>query len=157
MSKSKERQRIIRQYRDETGNRSVDMRQVAEWAVSKGWPMPKPADPIDLLAKEFASSAREETRHDKETGEPYRVNHMYVVTRGDEQLHLWVDIDEATREQMQASLTMRREQIVGDITQLTFDAEHWSRANPSQKPIQIEADFGLDVEIRRNTPPADAA
>lgn len=107
---------------------------------------------MDILAKDFASAALEETRTDKETGEPYRVNHMYVVSQGDTQLHLWIDIDEAPREPMQASLTMRREQIVGDITQLTFDAEHWNRINPEDEPIVIEADFGLDVEIRRHAP-----
>ena len=152
MSKNQEIQRIIRQYKDETGIRSVDMKRVTEWAVMKGWPMPKPIDLMDRLAKEFAVAAREETRHDKETGEPYRVNHMYVVTQGDTQLHLWIDIDEAPREPMQASLTMRREQIVGDITQLTFDAEHWNHVNADEEPIQIEADFGLDVEIRRHAP-----
>lgn len=152
MSKSQEMQRIIRLYKEETGIRSIDMRQVAEWAVSKGWPPPKPIDPMDRLAKEFAAAAREETRTDPETGEPYRVHHMYVVKQGEEQLHLWIDIDEAPREPMQASLTTRREQIVGDITQLTFDAEHWNRVNPEEEPIRVETDFGLDVEIRRHTP-----
>ena len=152
MSKSQEIQKIIRLYKEETGFRSVDMRRVAEWAVIHGWPVPKPIDPMDRLAKDFAAAAREETRNDQETGEPYRVHHMYVEKRGEDQFHLWIDIDEAPRQPMQASLTMRREQIVGDITQLTFDAEHWNRINPTEEPIQIEADFGLDVEIRRHSP-----
>lgn len=145
-------QRLIRLYKDETGTKEVDMREVATWAVAKGWPEPKPISPLDRLAKDFASAAREETRTDKESGNDYRVNHMYVVTRGVEQLHLWIDIDEAARGPIHASLTMRREQIVGDITQLSFDAEHWNRINPTDEPIQIEKDFGLDVEIRRNAP-----
>lgn len=155
MSKNQEMQRMIRRYKDETGKREVDMRLLAEWAVAKGWPEPKPISPLDRLAKEFASAAREETRTDKETGNDYRVNHMYIVSRGDEQLHLWVDIDEAPRGPMHASLTMRREQVVGDITQLSFDAEHWNRVNPTEEPIVIQTDFGLDVQIRRASPVDD--
>lgn len=149
MSKNAEIQKLIRYYKRETGIKEVDMREFARWAVARNYPLPQPIDPIDRLAKDFAAAAREETRTDPETGQAYRVNHMYVVTRGDEQLHLWVDIDEAPRGPMHASLTMRREQVVGDITQLTFDAEHWSRVNPDQDAIEIEKDFGLDVELRR--------
>jgi len=151
-SKSQRLQALIRLYKDETGAREVDMKAVAAWALGKGYPEPKPISSADRLAKEFAAAAREETRRDHETGEPYRVNHMYVVTRDGEQLHLWVDIDEAPRAPMQTSLTMRREQVVGDVTQLTFDAEHWNRIHSDEEPIEIEKDFGLDVEIRRNTP-----
>jgi hypothetical protein len=152
MSKNQELQRHLRQYREESGNREVDMKEFAAWLLSKGWPAPKPISAVDRLAKECSAAAREETRTDVVSGNPYRVNHMYVVTRGDEQLHLWVEIDEAPREQMHASLTMRREQIVGDVTQLSFDAEHWNRINPEDEPIEIEKDFNLDFEIRRNYP-----
>lgn len=123
--------------------------------VKKGWPEPEPVSPLDRLAKQCAAALREETREDKETGEPYRVNHYYAVFREGEQLHLWFDIDEASREPMHAAVTMHREQVVGDLTQLARDAEHWNRRNPAEEPIQVEMDFNLDVEIRRSTP-ADA-
>ncbi len=156
MSKSEEIQKLQRYYKRETGIKEVDAKEFAKWAAARGYPLPKPVDPIDRLAKEFAAALRDETRTDPETGQAYRVNHMYVVTRGDDQLHLWVDIDEAPRGPMHASLTMRREQIVGDITQLAFDAEHWNRVNPKEEPIKIEQDFALDVELRRNAPPVEA-
>jgi hypothetical protein len=156
MSKNAEIQKLQRFYKDETGIRAVDARAFAKWATERGYPLPEPVDPIDRLAKEFAAALREETRTDIETGFPYRVNHMYIVKRGDEQLHLWVDIDEATRNQMHASLTMRREQIVSDVTQLTLDADHWNRVNQNESPIEMEKDFGLDVELRLNVAPDDA-
>lgn len=152
MSKSTDIQALKGLYRRETGIKEVDTHEFARWAVSRGYPLPAPIDPIDRLAKEFAAALREETRTDPETGQPYRVNHMYVVSRGDDQLRLWVDIDEAPRGPMHASLTMRREQIVGDNTQLTFDAEHWNRVNPDAEPITIELDYSLDVELRRFAP-----
>lgn len=151
MNKNQEIQRLIRQYRDETGNQSVDLRAVVDWAVeTKGYPLPDPVSARDRLVRNFSAAARQETRTDIETGEPYRVNHMYVVTdENRDQYHLWIDIDQAPREPMEASKTMRREQIVGDITQLTFDMDHWSRVNPDEEPITVEKDFTLDVELRR--------
>jgi hypothetical protein len=149
VSKNQEIQKLIRLYKEETEVKEIDMRAVAAWAIGRGYPEPKPISPIDRLAKDFAAAAREETRTDTETGEPYRVNHVYWVERDGEQWHLWIDIDEAPRGPMHASLTTRREQIVGDITQLTFDAEHWNRKNPAQERIEIVQDFALDVDLRR--------
>lgn len=151
-TKNQEMQKLIRWYKDETGEREVDMKKVAQFAVLRGWPMPAPVDPIDRLAKDFSAAAREETRNDPKTGRPYRVNHVYTVTRGEEQLHLWVDIDEAPRAPMFSSLQMRREQMVGDAVQLTFDADHWNSIHPEEEPIHIELDFAPDVEWRKNTP-----
>lgn len=152
MSKRQEIQKLQRLYKEETGVKEVEAKAFARWAVLRGYPLPAPVDPIDRIAKEFSAALREETRTDPESGQEYRVNHMYTVTRDGEQLHLWVDIDEATRPQMHASLTMRREQIVGDITQLTFDAERWNRVNPDEASIEMASDFGLDIELRRNLP-----
>lgn len=152
MSKHSDMQALIRYFKRETGKTEIDMREVAEFAVSKNWPLPKPVDPLDRLAREFAAAAREETREDEETGESYRVNHVYTVQQGDLFVNRWIDIDEAPRGPMQASLTMRREQVVGDVCQLTFDAEHWNRVNPTEPPIEIEQDFGLDVALRRKAP-----
>jgi len=68
MSKKREMQRLIRAYRDETGKREIDMKDVAKWAVGKGWPLPVPRNPIDILAQNFAEAAREETRKDTKPG-----------------------------------------------------------------------------------------
>jgi hypothetical protein len=151
MSQNTEIQKLIRYYKEQTGIREVDMKEVARWAVAHDYPLPKPQDPYDILAKTFANAAREETLVDLETGHPYRVNHVYIVKRGEDQFHLWVDIDEAPRGPMHASLTMRRDQIVGDNTQLTFDTEHWNRINPDEKPIEMQLDYTLDVELRRHS------
>jgi hypothetical protein len=148
-------QRIMRHYRDVTGQKEVDMRDVTKFAVAGGWPLPEPMSPLDRLTRDFAAAAREEIRTDKATGRPYRVNHVYQAFRDGEQLHLWVDIDEAPREPIVKSLQMRREQMVGDAVQLSFDAEHWNRINPEQEPIVPELDFGPDVEWRKNAPPED--
>ena len=151
-TKAKEMQNLIRYYRDSTCKTEVDMKEVAKFAVLKGWKLPPPKDPIDRLASEFTKAARDEIRHDKITGKPYRANHAYPVKYGDEQYHLWFDIDEATRTQMHKSLIMRREQMVGDGLQLTLDANHWNSITPTESPIQIPLDFNDDANWRLNAP-----
>jgi hypothetical protein len=122
MSRKNEMQRLIKQYKFETGAREVDMHEVARWMTAQGWPLPPPIDPIDRLAKELSKAAREEVRY-SDSGRPYRANHAFPSPQGGKQLMLWVDIDEATRPQMHRSLNLRREQMVGDAVQLTLGAD----------------------------------
>jgi hypothetical protein len=51
MKKSEEIQRLFRLYKDESGNKSVDMAQFSIWMRDRGWPVPVPPDPLELLAK----------------------------------------------------------------------------------------------------------
>lgn len=158
ITKNRQMVALMRLYRSDTGESAVDMHKVARYAVSRGWTLPKPADPLDRLAAEFSQAAREEFRHDSVTGRPYRANHAFPVKRGHgEQLYLWVDIDDAPRLPMWKSLVNRREQVVGDVVQLTFDAEHWNGINPGEEPIIMPADFTDDVEWRRNGPDTKTA
>jgi hypothetical protein len=150
MSKRKDMQRMIRAYRDETGEHELDMKRVAKWAAGKGWPLPRPHDPLEMLAKEFTEAAREEVGHDKKTGKPFRIYHALKVSHGDTQLHLFVDIEEATRDQMTVSLVNRREQMVSDGLMLTYDQDHWNAEHPSEEPIQLPMDLTFDIELRKN-------
>lgn len=63
--------------------------------------------------------------------------------------YLWIDIDEAPRGPMQRSLVMRREQIVGDALQLSFDADHWNSIHTDEEPIILPLDFTDDVDERK--------
>ncbi len=139
-------------YRDETGEPEIDMRKVAEYAQRKGWPLPQPADPMDMLAREFAEAARLEIRHDQKTGNPYRANHAVPRRAATGQLSFsWIDIDDpnTTPTNMRASLVMRREQMVDEGLQLTFDMEHWNRVRPTEDHIDLPLDLTFDVELRK--------
>jgi hypothetical protein len=155
MSRKREMQRLIRHYRDETGEREVEMKEVAKWAATKGWPLPLPPDPLDILAKQFADAAREEMRQDKATGRRYRANHHYTDWRGGQQRDFWIDIDEAPRGPMLKSAVTRREQMVGDGLQLTLDLMHWNAINPKDEPIELPMDLTFDIELRMNAPDED--
>jgi len=150
MSKKLEMQKLIRHYKEVTGETAIDMKQVARFAVKMGWPLPIPKDAFDMLAEKFTDAAREDIRKDKVTGSPYRGYHALPLFAGAEKTYRWVDIDEATRLQMWKSLTNRREQMVSDGAALMDDTDHWNRINPSEKPIQMEMDLTLDIEWRRN-------
>lgn len=152
-TKTRQMQRMIRYYKDVTGKTDVDMKEVAQFAIEKGWTLPKPISPTDRLAKEFAKAARDEIRHDKKTGKPYRANHAFRAKQGFGQPFLWIDIDEeAPRKKMVKSLVMRREQMVGDGLQLTFDSDHWNSIHSNEEPIALPMDFTDDIEWRKNAP-----
>lgn len=91
-------------------------------------------------------------RRDKKTNRPYRAYHSIVEQQGLAQLHLWIDIDEAPRKPMVKSLITRREQMIGDGLQLTFDADHWNSIHSNEEPIVIPMDFTEDIEERKNAP-----
>ncbi len=111
---------------------------------------------LDLLAQQFADAARQEIRRDGITGNPYRVYHHFKQTQGTQQLSFWIDIDEAPRRKMVKSITMRREQMVGDGLQLTFDVEHCRNSvNPTEEAIPVLLDLTDDVLWRKNAPRED--
>ena len=146
-----EMQRLIRVYKEQTGELEVDMHKVAEFAVGLDWPLPKPVDLLALLTKQFSAAAREEIRHDQITRKPYRANHAIPVKQGAVQLYLWVDIDEAARTPMLKSLENRREQIVGDGLQLKLEEDHWNSIHPDEEPINLPMDLAIDIGWRKNT------
>jgi hypothetical protein len=124
------------------------MHKVAQFAVMKGYPLPKPASAIEILAQQFTDAMRVEVRTDNTTGKPYRVNHAYFL---EGQTAFWFDIDDpgTTRTKMQISLINRREQMVSDGLQLTFDADHWNAMHPEEKPIKIALNFTEDIDERK--------
>ena len=73
MSKRKQLQTLIRSWKDETGAHEIDMREVAKWAHKKGWPLPTPADPMDMLTKQFTEAAREDIEYDKRISSTTRI------------------------------------------------------------------------------------
>lgn len=153
--KSQEMQSIIKRYKEATGQTSVDMHDVAKYAVSMGWPLPKPKTALERLAEQFSGAAREEIRRDEVTGRPYRANLAVTTWQGSVQTTLWTDIDEAPRHIAHRSFQQRREQMVGDAVQLTFDVMHWNRVNDAEEPIRMEMDFNDDVQWRINSPGDD--
>lgn len=156
-NKSQRMQNIIRLYKERTGLGSVEMHNVAKFAAEMGWPLPQPKSAIDRLAEQFSAAAREEIRKDDVTGRPYRANLAITTWQNGSQLTFWTDIDEAPRHVAHKSFVQRREQMVGDALQLTFDVTHWNRVHEGEAPIEMPLDFTDDVHWRMNAPDDAAA
>jgi len=145
-TKAERYQKLFRLYKEETGEKEVDSKKVAEWMILRGVKPPKPKTAVDLLASEVSSALREETRYDGKTGLPYRANHAVPTQQG----VFWIDIDEKPkRSVMHKSLMKRRDQMVADGLHLTLDADHWNNENSDQEPIQVPLDLEFDVEIEK--------
>lgn len=156
VSKKRSMQLFIRQWKEDTGSVEIDMQKVAAYALSKGWKPPQPKSAVDILAKEFATAAREDIEKDPKTGRPYRVYHAFPYQSGQTTLFTYWDIREAPRRVMHKSLVMRREQMVGDGLQLSFDQDFWNSLHPEEEPINLPMDLTPDIEWRRNSPDDDA-
>ncbi|HKP38181.1 MAG TPA: hypothetical protein VJT71_15085 [Pyrinomonadaceae bacterium] len=153
-TKKEEMQRFARYCRLKEG-RDLTMTEVAQFAKLAGWKMPVPKTPLELLAKEFSLAEREEMKYDAELGEYYHANIAYHQKQGDKQLTFWGDIDSANRNKMEKNIVLRRDQMVGDGTQLTIDVKHWNRINPKEEPLSVQLDLSYDVEWRLNAPRED--
>lgn len=150
MSKAQEMQKIIRLYREETGQTELDMHEIATFAMRKGWPMPTPKSPLDILAAQFRDAARQEVRKDRSSGRPYRAYHA-VPSNAAQGSFFWIDIDdpETTHSNMRKSAVMRREQMVDDGVQLSLDLDHWNSARTDEERIELPMDISPDIEWRK--------
>lgn len=157
MAGSKTLQKMIKLYKVKTGKTELDPLEIAKFAVKNGVTLPTPDDPMKKLVKRVSQAAREEMRTDRKTGRPYRAYHSLPIKQGQDTFFFWVDIEDATRAQMVRSANKRREQVVGDVVQLTFDLDHWAAANPQEEPINLETDFGPDIEWRKASDEEDDA
>jgi hypothetical protein len=151
VSKKKDMQRAIRAWKEETGETSIDMHKVAQWWQSKGWPMPEPKSPLEMLSKQLAQAASEQVETDPKTGNPFRRYHAVPQRSGQSTFYFYVDIKEAPRSIMHKSLTLRREGMIGDGMMLTYDSMFWNSLHPEEEPIQMEMDLSLDIQWRLNS------
>ena len=153
MSKTHDYQRLCRQYREEKGQDALNTSEVVDWAIGRRYlEEPSPINPRARLADEMAKALREEIGHDGRTGRPYRVNHAVTISEHGKQRTLWGDIDHQPRDFMQKSFMKRREQIVGDCVQLTFDCDHFNSRHPEEQAITVPLNFEDDVTERKHAP-----
>lgn len=148
---------FIRYYKSLKNEQEVQMRDVAALAQQMGWKMPVPPDPLDMLAKQFAEAAGEETRVDKETKRVYKANLAITErTKDGRQLTLWIDVDEnPPRHRMAKALNLYREQMVAEAVIGKNTADHWNRNNPDQIPPPFVTDLTEDVNERLAISPND--
>ena len=148
-SKAEQMQKIVAQYRASGEQWPATSGMLAAWAIRKRlWDAPR-ASLIELAAKDFAYAMREEFFTDPQNR---RVRKKHVVPRIEEspegahkQLNLWIDIEEASPEDMEKAFQYRRGQILGDCRHLKTDVDSYNDNNEDGAHIQILFDFGEDL------------
>jgi hypothetical protein len=152
MAKVAERQKFIRYWMDTTGESEIDMDAVARMAMQMGWKAPPPITEQDRLAQQFKDAARQDIRHDRKTGRPYRGYHAVPKHSANGQLSFsYIDIDDpkAKPESFRKACVMRREQSVDDMVQLRLDQVHWNDQRPAEQHVELlPADLEFDLELR---------
>ncbi|NJC02620.1 hypothetical protein GGR63_002567 [Xanthomonas sp. 3272] len=138
----------VARYKAATASEStLDLHEVAAWALHNGLHKPNAKTLIDAIAADIAQVFREEYRTDKQ-GRRYRAKHAATEKRGGKTLSLWADLDDpaAPHSHFVRSFGQRRQQIVGDCLQLKTDVDVYNDKRTPAEPIQIPLDFTLDIE-----------
>jgi len=141
----KQMQRIANAYIDAGEPWPASARQMAAWAIREGLWRPHPSALIDQCADYLARAMREEHISDPQ-GRTVRAKHVARVKQDGGQIALWADIRTADRQHMEVAFQQRRQQIVGDCTQLKTDVDSYNENRNPGPPIQMILDFTLDVE-----------
>ena len=129
------------------GDGLIDPHDVAAWAYKHGLHKPNIRQVIDLIASDISQVLREEYRVDK-NGLRYRAKHAVKEKRGDKNMSLWADLDDASapRSHFVKSFAQRRGQIVGDCVQLRIDVDVYNDKPSNESPINLVLNFTNDVE-----------
>ncbi len=141
-------QTVWHKYEAENGQVPSTAREAVQWGVARGMIEVPRADPLAKLTEDMSTALREEYATDAE-GRRYRVNHAVRISRGGVQYTFWAAMTDAPRSHMQKAFIQRREQIVGDCTQLGTDVEAYNAMKADQEAIPMLFDFRDDVEERR--------
>lgn len=150
LGKTASRQCIINDYISATGKDTIDMNEVAKWAIAQGRWNPPQYDPLKACARELSSAARQEFYTDPQ-GREVRRKHCYtVVDQGGQHHWLWVDIQTAKPDQMHKSAAARRRSSLGDVIQLATDLASYNDNNTHGAQIDMSFNFDEDLAEREH-------
>ena len=149
MNKQEMFQAIVEKDRDAGEEWPATTKMLASWALRNKLCDAPRKQVIDLLAEDFATAMREEFFTDPQ-GRRVRQKHAIREIRelpdgSHEQLMFWVDMDDATPEQMQVAFQQRRFQILGDCRHLKTDVDSFNDNNKYGAHIQMVFDFNEDL------------
>ena len=137
-------QGIVNQFVDSGEKWPATRREIAAWAIRNHLWEPQRSDLIGQCAEQLARAMREEYITDPQ-GRAVRAKHAARITESGEQLVLWADIRNARPEHMLVAFQQRRQQIVGDCSQLKQDVDSYNDNYNSSAPIQLSFDFTRDI------------
>jgi len=150
---------FIPEYVADTGDKDWTPLKVALWAIEHNKWGQRKINAAKQLAKEIGRVARKVTFLDDESGENVRLYHSWKP--GPNQPTFWSEMGDLTPERWTHSKNSRRSKLVGGMTQLVIDNEHFNKHHNPGDPILVETDLTKDVSEKRqpglydDTPPDD--
>lgn len=142
-------QKIVEDYRNSGNPWPAERRSIAKWAINKKKWQAKDTDIIDICAREISQAMRTDFFVDVQ-GRKVRKKYPVRKKVKDEwgvprQIHLWADIEDASREFMEMHFQQRRQQRAGEIIQMKTDLDSYNENKNPGPPIQLSWDFTEDI------------
>jgi hypothetical protein len=136
---------LVELYQREHGVGTVDLDEVAKWAISEGHYRPEPIDPAKALKGQMAKAMKNEHITDPQDRE-VRKWHAVRHTDGERQWTLWATILDADPGHMRMSLQQRRQYLLSGCRQHREDFRSYNDNNKFGVQIPLfsynfEADF----------------
>ncbi len=150
MTKRAQLLRIRDGYRAANNDQPATAREMADWAVAqKMYKLPSYATERKC-AEELADAMRQE--HMTAGGRRVRTMHSWPEAQGT----LWDHIKTITRDNMQLSLALKRNGIVGEVKQIKTDLDYFNDLHADEPPLQTSFNFEKDLEDAGLTDPSSS-
>ena len=140
-------ERIWRDFQEQTGQEDVDMDALADFCERVGFDMPEPISSRTLLKRQLTRAARHAKKRDEVTGIPYRAYLQVKEPLGQGVLNIWRETDNAPRAFVEKSLKEHDDHVVGVLSLSVGTADHWNRIHPHEKPVEVNTNHDLAVQI----------
>lgn len=143
----RELERLYQHYCDETRILDFEPRAIVEWAVKRGYEMPTPPTPQEMLVRLLSHAATAARRKDSKTSLLYRAALAYRKKVKGEERTFWFDPDgpTATFEKILASFHSRKEKALNILVSAAASVEHWLVSHPKDRE-QKELELGISNE-----------
>jgi len=145
MTYTKQMQEIVSKYVKAKEPWPATSRAIAAWAIRKGLWEPHPSTVINQCADQISKAMREDYIVDPQ-GRTVRAKHAARILSQGKQKTFWADIRTASPQHMKIAFQQRRQQIVGDCSQLKADLDSYNQNKNESVPIRLIFDFTQDIE-----------
>ena len=135
---------IVKEYRHSGESWPATSRDIATWAYNNGEIIPQPGSVVKQIARDIANAMREDYHTDPQ-GRTVRTMHAARKCVDGRQKMLWDDIRTAEPAHIECALQLRRQQIVGDCSQLKKDQDSFNDNNMHGATIQLSFNFEKDI------------
>jgi len=137
---------LVELYQREHGVETVDLAEVAKWAIREGHYRPEPIDPAKTLKSQMANAMKNDHIIDPQDRE-VRKWHAVRHTDGERQWTLWATITDADPGHMRVSLQQRRQYLLSGCRQHKLDFDSYNENNKFGTILPpVNYNFDPDIE-----------